>query len=174
MAISLLICCSFTPREGYRYHLDDPELAPFSAMYEVEREQFCLSPIDKNAVVEIERDDYATRGYHVTLHMYSSNVVRAIAFAKQGKNYIWLGEQEIHRSGRKYMIMDYEEDYEHITITYNTKGYSGGGYEGLDIHYDGDYENVELSGDSFELSCEEVKPYIEEWDNKWRGKKFQY
>lgn len=164
----LMICYIPLTTESKRYRLDDPELAPFSSMYEVDREQFCLTDIDEDAGVEIERDEYATSGYHIMLHMYSGNIVRHIAFVREANRYSWIGEQEIHNSGRKFETID-GEDEEHISITYHKRKYNSYDSIGLDIHYSGDYKYVDFSR-PFDLTCKDVKPYIEEWGKQ--GKVF--
>ena len=108
--LGLTTCFSTSAIGTNRYKLSDPELAPFMTMYDVNREELCLTEIDENAEVEIERDDYTTNGYHIMLHMHSGNVIRTVAFEKVGEKYIWLGEQEIHRSGRNFMTVDGETD----------------------------------------------------------------
>ncbi|MFC1976514.1 hypothetical protein ACFLXQ_08960 [Chloroflexota bacterium] len=162
LVVSAVVCCNFPISRSDTYHLNDPVLSPFSAMYEVNREQFCLTDIDKNARAEIETDNYATSGYHVMLHIYSNNVSRTVAFVREGSRYIWIGEQEIHYSGHKFMTPD-GEIKEHITITYQ-KQQLDDNVLGLKITYVGDYQNVEFPFSAFDLTCEQVLPYIKEWD----------
>jgi hypothetical protein len=130
-------------------------------MYDIDREKFCLTDIGEDAEVEIERDNFATRGYHVMLHIYSGNVSRTVAFEKRGGEFIWLGEQEIHRSGRKFTTID-GEAYEKITVTYHKKRYND--LEGLRIRYLGDFNDVRFANGSVDLTCEDITPYIREWD----------
>jgi hypothetical protein len=156
--------CTSLLSETHRYDLDAPELLSFSDMYEVDREQFCLTEIDKNATVEVERDEYAIRGYHAMLYIYRGNVSRTVAFVEENNQYVWIGEQEIHRSGRKFMTVDGEVE-EYISITYYKRKIDGYDGIGLDIVYNGDHQNVDLPR-PFDLTCEQVRPYIEEWDRK--------
>jgi hypothetical protein len=169
--IVLIVCvaivatgCTSRLSETYRYSLDAPELLSFSDMYEIDREQFCLTEIDKNATVEVERDEYGTRGYHAMLYIYRGNVSRTVAFVEENNQYVWIGEQEIHRSGRKFMTVDGEVE-EYISITYYKRKIDGYNRTGLDIIYNGDYQFVNLPR-SFDLTCEQVQPYIKEWNRK--------
>ena len=59
------------------------------------------------------------------------------------------------------MTVDGEVE-EYIAITYYEKGIDG--YDtGLDIIYNGDHQNVDFPR-PFNLTCEQVRPYVEEWD----------
>lgn len=156
------INCTIFSSEKYRYQLDEPELKPFATMHEVNREEYCLTEIDPDAVVEIERDIYASSGYHVMLHIYSPGVARTVAFIEENNQYVWIGEQEVHRSGNTYLTADGESD-EEIVVTYHKKKFSD--MIGFYIDYLGDYETGLFSVFE-ELTCEQVKPYIKAWDEK--------
>lgn len=163
ISLSFFYCNLFSTRK-YRYRLDEPELQPFSAMYEVDREQYCLTEIDPNAVVEIQRDEFSSWGSQVWLSIYSSNTSRTVAFEKKGNQYIWLGEQEIHYSGHQYRSIDGTAN-EKISVTYNTREICNGCPAGLRVRYTGDKHSVDFEK-ILDLTCEDVKPYIEEWDRK--------
>lgn len=140
------------------YSLDDEELLPFAAMYEVDREQFCLTEIDKDSRIEIERDYHRSRGYDVGLRMYDDGVSRAVAFVLEDDQYVWIGEQETHYSGRTVMTIDGEVP-EHITVTYHEKEYGAPSVMGQIISYSGGYENIPQWP-----TCEQASAIIREWD----------
>ena len=139
------------------YSLDDEKLLPFAAMYEIDRESFCLTEIDRNSRVEIERDYGGSHGYNVMLHIYSDGVSRTVAFVWENGRYVWIGEQELHYSGRRFITVD-GEVREHIAVSYYKREIDGGTI-GLSISYSGGYENLPSS-----LTCEQASPYIREWD----------
>jgi hypothetical protein len=141
------------------YSLDDEELLPFAAMYEIDREQFCLTEIDRNSKVEIQRDYGGSSGYEAMLHLYSDGESRTIAFARENDQYIWIGEQKVHYSGQKFTTVD-GEVRENITISYYKRKISGG-VVGLSITYLGDSEEIPSVP-----TCEQASQYIKEWDTR--------
>ena len=161
--VSVFIAFGCSDPEGIAggpYSLDDKKLLPFAAMYKVDREQFCLTEIDQDSRVEIERDSRRSHGYDVMLHLSSNGVTRTIAFVLEDDQYVWIGEQEAHYSGRKYMTPD-GELREYIAITYHERKYGAGGMVGQRITYSGDDESIPR-----ELTCEQASPYIRAWVTK--------
>ena len=140
------------------YSLNDPALSYFKSMYEIEREQFCLTEIDKTSVAQIEESSVQTAGYDVMLHLYANLTSRHIAFIKENNRYVWIGEQEIDYSGRTFLTPDGWVE-EHITISY-FKHKITGAKAGSEILYTGDYQYVDFSG---EPTCEQALFYIKEW-----------
>lgn len=161
--VILTIGCSFSTQNKSSYKLNDPELIPFSTIYSIEREKYCLTEINPDSIVEIEQNIYATSGYHTTLHIYYRNVSRTISFIREKDEYIWVSEQEIHRSGRTFETSD-GKSRESISITYNKN--RDNGTSNSSIIYNGDKEKGIFSGLRFDLTCDEVRPYIEAWDKK--------
>ena len=135
--------------------MDDGRLLPFAAMYEIDRDSLCLTEIDPDSEVYI--DALGGRGYDVVLQLHNGNVSRTIAFILEGGRYVWIGEQEVHRSGRKFVTPDGTLP-ELIAITYHEREY-GFSHEppGLIISYQGESEIT--SG----LTCEQALTYIREW-----------
>jgi len=118
LSIFVVFGCNSSQSSQAPNNVDAEALIPFAAMYHVDREQHCLTELDKGSEIEIRRADTRTRGYDVVLHMHSDGVSRSVFFVWENNQYIWIGEQEIHRSGQNYMSLDGELP-EEITITYN-------------------------------------------------------
>lgn len=141
------------------YSLDDEELLPFAAMYEIDRESLCLTEMDRDSKVEIERDYRRSYGYDVMLHIHNDSVHRTVAFVWEDNRYVWIGEQELHYSGRTLMTPDGEIP-EYISVTYHEREYGAGSeITGLIIHYNGVDESIPAI-----LTCEQAAPYLKEWD----------
>lgn len=141
---------------GGRFSLDDERLEPFSAMYEVDREQYCLTEIDPDSIVHVERQIYGDYSYDVMLHIEGDRSYRTVAFVWEDGEYVWISEQESHSSGRTYMTPDGELD-EHIVVSYS-EGARPSLPEGLSITYEGPYEDI-----STRPTCEEALRVIREW-----------
>lgn len=161
--VSLFVAfgCSDPSGSGSRgpYSLDDEELLPFAAMYEIDREQFCLTEIDRDSKVQIQRDPYKDGGSDVALHIYNDRVSRTVAFVWEDGQYVWIGEQETHYSGRTFMTPD-GELLEKIVVTYHERPYGAGSeITGLMISYVGEGESIPIRP-----TCDQVRPYIREWD----------
>lgn len=159
LSLAMWIMFGCTDPQGNRgpYSLDDEALSPFVAMYQVDREQFCLTEIDPDSKVEIIRADSASRGYDVALRMYGDGVSRSIAFVWENGQYVWIGEKETHYSGRKYKSFD-GTAREEIIITYH-KRRTYGGPVGQIILYSGDDESIPPFP-----TCDQALSYIREWD----------
>jgi hypothetical protein len=157
---SVWVVSSCTGPRGDRgpFTLDNEALLPFAAMFQIDREQFCLSELADSSQVEIEKDDGA-KGYDIMLHMFDDAVSRTVAFVWEEGRYIWIGEQETHYSGRKYMSPDGDLP-ESITIAFYARPISGA-MKGLRITYWGDNRSVPLN-----LTCDQALSLIGEWDGK--------
>lgn len=145
---------------GPSYSLNDEDLLPFEAMYEIDRASRCLDPIDQSADVRIERDPSGSRGYDVMLHLYGANVSRTVAFAWENGRYKWIGEQEIHPSGLNYSTVDGEAE-ERIVVNYHEREFFGSGPPGQRIMYFGRDPNIPLS-----LTCGQARAHISKWESE--------
>jgi len=141
---------------GGQFSLDDERLEPFSAMYEIDREQYCLTEIDPDSIVSIERQTYGDHGYDVMLHIEGDRRYRTVAFVWEGDEYVWIGEQESHRSGRTYTTPDGELN-ERIVVSYYERERPGMP-AGLSITYEGPYEDV-----SARPTCKDALRVIRKW-----------
>lgn len=158
--VSSCCCVDLGSAFGPSYNLSDEELLPFRAMYEIDRVSRCLDPIDPSADVRIERDSTGSRGYNIMLHIYGANVSRTVAFSLENGEYMWVGEQEIHPSGRTYMTVDGNAE-EEIAINYNERVFWGSGPVGLNITYLGRDPNIPLT-----LTCRQAREYITQWESE--------
>jgi hypothetical protein len=141
---------------GRRFSLDDETLLPFAAMYEIDRDQYCLTEIDPDSMVHIERRDYGDYSYDVILHIESDRTYRTVVFVQEQGEYVWIGEQESHYSGRTYMTPDGELD-EHIVVTYDERAITSQP-TGLSIFYAGVYEEIPANP-----TCQEALQVIRDW-----------
>ena len=108
--------------------------------------------------MEIEIDSLRSRGYDVMLHMHSDKIYRTVAFVRENGEYVWIGEQETHYSGRTFVTPD-GEIREQISITYHDSDYgASSGIIGSIIVYTGEDESIPSV-----LTCEQATLYIEEW-----------
>lgn len=142
------------------------ELAPFSDMYHVDRAKYGLAPIRETSDIRLERHsgkDAEQRGYDAMLHMSGRNISRTVDFELVNGKYRWIGEQEIHYSGRTFKTPDGGEVNESIAITYSTRERSGTP-KGLWISYDGD--NQVLRSRPLDLTLDDVRPIISRWDSQ--------
>jgi hypothetical protein len=140
------------------YSLDDEELEPFAAMYEVDRERFCLTEIDRDSRVEVEWDLQRSYGYDVMLHMYGDRVSRMVSFIQEDGQYVWIGEQEVHYSGRTFMTPD-GEVREHIAVVCDDSAHGSSGMLEVRIFYIGGYEDIPR-----QPTCEQASAIIKKWN----------
>lgn len=156
----ILLCATLSCQDPSEYRgrfgLDDERLQPFAAMYEIDREQCCLTEIDPDSIVHIERQNYGDNGYDVVLHIEGDRSYRTVSFVWEHGEYVWIGEQESHRSGRTYMTPDGELN-ERIVVTYYERAIIGGP-AGLSITYEGPYENIPARP-----TCEDALRVIRDW-----------
>lgn len=139
-----------------RHRPDDKILQPFAAMYEIDREQHCLTEIDPDSTVHVERENHEDYGYDILLHIEGDRIYRTVAFVWEHDKYVWIGEQESHRSGRTYMTPDGEWD-EYIVVAYHERAIRSGP-AGLLIDYSGPYEDI-----SARPTCEDALRIIRRW-----------
>jgi len=158
--VSGCCCVDLGSAFGPSYSPSDEELLPFGAMYEIDRASRCLDPIDPNADVRIERDPSGSRGYNIMLHIYGANVSRTVAFSLENGEYLWVGEQEVHPSGRTYVTVDGNAD-EEIVVSYHEREFWGSGPVGLHITYSGRDPNIPLT-----LTCSQAREYISQWESE--------
>ena len=154
-----ILSCHDPSEFAGRHSPDDEILQPFGAMYEIDREQYCLTEIDPDSTVRVERRNDGDSGYDVLLHIEGDRSYRTVAFVREDGEYVWIGEQESHRSGRTYMTPDGEEN-ERIVVTYQERAIPGGP-AGLSITYSGPYEDI-----SAQPTCEEALRVIREWHTR--------
>ena len=150
------MACSNPRIHGDPLDLNDEALLKYSAMYQVDREEFCLTDIDRELKAEIREADTSSRGYDVALQMHGNGISRAVFFIRDNDDYAWIGEQEIHRSGKKYRSLDGELP-EQIVITYRKKR-TEAGPKGLMILYFGDDEKIPSAP-----TCSQAISVIEAW-----------
>lgn len=143
---------------GGQFSLDDERLEPFSAMYEVDREHYCLTEIAPGSTVHIEKQIYEDYGYDVMLHIESNRIYRTVAFVWEHGEYVWIGEQESHYSGRTYVTPDGELN-EQIVVSYYERERPGMPAGQL-ITYEGPYENIPARP-----TCDEALQIIKKWHN---------
>jgi hypothetical protein len=139
-----------------RHSPDDEILQPFAAMYEIDREQYCLTEIDPDSTVHVERRNDGDYSYDVMLHIEGDTSYRTVAFVWEDGEYVWISEQETHYSGRTYMTPDGKYD-EHIVVSYSKRARVGMP-EGLLITYEGPYEDIPARP-----TCEEALRVIRDW-----------
>jgi hypothetical protein len=156
--LSIWIVFGCTDPKGNRgpYNLDDEALLPFAAMYQVDREQFCLTEIVEDSKIEIRRADSANRGYDIALHVHNDRMYRSVFFVRENDQYVWIGEQEIHRTGRYYSSIDGILPEEIVITYYEREVY--GGIPGLIIAYHGDDASIPRMP-----TCDQALSYIREW-----------
>lgn len=127
--------------------INDPRMKPFTAMYQVDRDQYGMTPLPKHAIVSVERresDEAVKYGYDVMLHI-SGNAVHHVAFRFGADGYKWVGEQEECWGPRKYDSVDGRFN-EALTISYFHKAQFH--LEGLSISYrghDDDLRDLDIS-----------------------------
>ena len=158
LPILLILSCSNLRNDSGPFHVEDEALLPYAAMHRVDRERICLTEIDKDSSVRLQKSDSLARGYDMAVHVASDGVSRTVFFAWESDQYVWIGEQETHYSGQYYESPDGEQP-ERITITYYERK-TQGGLEGLSLMYWGDDARV-LS--ESKLTCDLALAYIEEW-----------
>jgi hypothetical protein len=149
-----LVACDFVPE---KVTWDDPRLVSMQKAIEaVDRNSLGFTPIQKSAAVRLENRPRAQ--YDAMLHI-EGNSSRTIAFRKIGKDYKWIGEQEIFSGPNKYKTVDgiFNEE---IVVTYETESVSGHEPNKLHIEYIGD--DSQLIG-SNRLSLKQAQQKIEEW-----------
>ena len=140
------------------YDLDDEELKPFIAMFEVDRQQYCLAEINKDSAVEFRKTD-GEGGYDAELLIRNGGKSRSVFFARENDRYVWIGELEIHESGRWFDTVDGRQP-EEIVIAYYSRSIQGG-IKGLNILYFGDNERIQSP-----LTCGEALSIIRGWETE--------
>jgi hypothetical protein len=140
VALFIAVGCGRTPQ--YKYSLSDEKLLPYAAMYQVDREQYCLTEIDAASDVAVFRASSESAGYDVQLALHTNQTIRVITFVYEDGRYIWIRESETHYSGQTYMDWDGGPVQEELRITYTERefGQSGTHYSGpvgLNISYHG-------------------------------------
>jgi len=139
--------------------MDDPSLKPFADMYAVDRAQYGLSPLPRNARVYIETADNGDRwmplGYDVMLHI-DNKAVHHVAFRKQGGVYKWVGEQEQCWGPREFKSVNgvFKEDLA-ISFFHHAANH----LEGLDISYTGPDRSLSFR----QIPVSEAKRILKQW-----------
>jgi len=82
-------------------------------------------------------------------------VSRSVLFVWEDQRSVWIGETEIHYSGRKYTFIDTTVP-EQIVISYYERPIYGGAV-GLRISYWGDEDWPS------DMTCDEAHSYIRKW-----------
>lgn len=142
--------------------ISQKDLKPFADMYRVDRESYGLYPIDKTADIRLERQTRAGAkmcGYDAMLH-FGGPVSRDISFVLENGRYRWIGEQEIHYSGRTYETAD-GQSRESLCIDYSSRQ-THGMPTGLRIDYDGDDKRLMLH----EWTIGEAHRVIDGWNSR--------
>jgi hypothetical protein len=126
-----LISCGVVPR---RVSLDDPSLQPLlKALDRSDRLALGFTPIKPSDDIRLEG---ATRQYDAMLHVYGQTS-RTIAFAREGGQFVWIGEQESHKGPHEYETVD-GILREELVLTYETRPISGVPLNTLAVTYHGD------------------------------------
>ena len=146
-------CIGPSVRQG-PYRLGDEALRPFAAMYAVDRNGLCLTEIARDAEVYVDTEGPGER-YDVILRIIADGVSRSVFFVWEDQRYVWIGETEIHYSGRKYTFIDTTVP-EQIVISYYERPIYGGAV-GLRISYWGDEDWPS------DMTCDEAHSYIRKW-----------
>lgn len=162
-SVLLLLCtlfgCTAGSHERGPFSLSDERLLPFKAMLEIDRDAFCLTGIDADSKVNIDTELQEDGSELVILEMAGEKVDRVVTFAREDGQYVWIGEHEVHKSGRTFVTPDGELS-ERIAITYHDREY---GIDckrvGLTILYIGEDPNIPT-----ELTCEQARSLVVEWN----------
>lgn len=152
---ALLFGCN---RPGIRqgpYSVGDEALQPYAAMYEIDRSAHCLSEIARDAEVYVSTADSPSSGYDMMLQVSTDSVSRSVFFVWEDQQYVWIGEQEIHYSGREYTSLDGTLPEQIIISSFERP--IRGGLVGLRISYYGDEDR------SWDMTCKEARSYITRW-----------
>jgi hypothetical protein len=143
---------------GRRFSLDDDALRPFASMYEIDREQYCLTEIDPESTAHFAVE-YGEYGRQATIVIESDRTYRMVVFIEEQGKYLWVGEYEAHRSGRTYMTPDGELN-ERIVVSYFERKIDNQPI-GLSIFYEGTHEDI-----SANPTCEEALRVIADWHER--------
>lgn len=140
---------------GRRFSLDDDALRPFASMYEVDREQYCLTEINPESTAHfgVKHGEY---GRQVTIVIESDRTYRMVVFVEDQSEYVWIGEYEAHRSGRTYTTPDGELN-ERIVVSHFGRRIDNQPV-GLSILYEGAHEDIPANP-----TCEEALRVIADW-----------
>jgi hypothetical protein len=142
--------------------LENEALLPFSAMYEIDREQFCLTEIDSDSQVNILWNHWiGNQTSVVVLEIYNHRVSRSVFFLEEGEQYVWVGEHQWHYSGETLDTPD-GEIRAHIIVSYINERIASdaqGVPAGLRIDHFG-VPGLPLMNPT----CEQVWPLIREWE----------
>jgi hypothetical protein len=130
-------------------------------MFEVDRDAFCLTAIDPDSEVNIDIERQQDGSEFAILEIIGDKASRSVTFAWEDGQYVWIGEQEKHKSGRTFMTPD-DELSERISVTYHARAYGIDGKRiGLTILYIGEDRNIPT-----ELTCEEASSILQSWQNQ--------
>jgi hypothetical protein len=151
----LLSSCNRPNNESEPFYINDDEIKQFPQIKESDRRHYCLTKIEQDLPINILKSDNPNSGYDVRLHMYNSSTSRDVFYVWESGHYVWIGELEIHYSGREYTSLDGTLP-EVISITYFIKD-TNAGKKGLSITYWGDENRPS------EMSCDEAQSYIQKW-----------
>jgi hypothetical protein len=113
--------------------MDDPSLKPFANMLVVDRAQYGLSPLPRDARVTVEDEPkcYSNCGYDAMLHI-RDKASHTVVFRKENGVYKWAGEQEECWGPREYRTLN-GRFKESLTISYFE--HVEGQLDGLHISY---------------------------------------
>jgi len=124
-------------------------------MYEVDREQYCLTEISPESTAHFGVK-YGEYGRQATIVIESDRTYRMVVFVEEQGEYVWVGEYEAHRSGRTYITPDGELN-ERIVVSHLQREIDNQPV-GLSILYEGAYEDIPANP-----TCEEALPVIRDW-----------
>ena len=142
--------------------INDPELKPFNAMYQVDRDQYGMTPLPEHAGVSVEKrdsDEAAGYGYDVMLHI-SGNAVHHVAFRLGADGYKWVGEQEECWGPREYDSVDGRFN-EALTISYFHHAQHH--LEGLSISYRGREDALRELDIMQEFTVAKARQILRDW-----------
>ena len=146
-----------------KVEMDDPKIEPLlDATREVDTVSLGFTPLPDKADVRLEGPS-RHGGYDAMLHI-EADTSRTIAFRKNGSQYKWIGEQEIHKGPNQYTGPD-GTFYEEICITYETVHISGVPLGRTCISYFGEDPRFKYKNpfSANPLTLAEVQPILEEW-----------
>ena len=116
-----------------------------------------MDDIDRKIISELQKDGSEL----VLLEMAGEKVDRVVTFAWEDGQYVWIGEQEKHKSGRTFVTPDGELS-ERIAITYHDREYGIDSKRvGLTILYIGEDPNIPTR-----LTCEQASSLLQAWQSQ--------
>lgn len=153
LGTALAVGCNLGPEQ---VSLSDPRVqAMLKAIDRIDRAALGFTPFPTNAQFRLEIA--SGRAYDAMLHV-NGDTSRTIGFRKEGADYRWITEQEIHQGPGWYQTID-GTFREFVVVEYQTEKVDGIPLNQIWIRYTGSDTN--LSGRA--LTLEDIKPVLSTW-----------